>query len=642
VIPLPAQLESGVLHAVVPAGIDAGHYDVMVVNPDGSLGVLSSTGPFQGYQASDGAPPIVTRISPEVIEPACGSNCFVEIDGSGFGAAPTVGATCFAASETLPLNGPTAFPVVASPTPSPSPGGIVVDVTALSSLAHGTHCALNVSNHDGANPTVGQADRDLSLAVGVSAIGTGNTSFTLGSPLNTGRRAPAVVIAEVEPRTRFLYAFGGDGGSLTSGRSDGEWAPLGPAGPGAFTTLPGLGSSLTLAGAVAAGRFIFLIGGYDGAASLSTVSRGEVLSPAQAPSIDDVGVQLDFAQHGLSGGTYYYRVSARFSASDPLDPGGESLASPTLVVVLPPLAQNRDLSLGFSAGDTTGRALAGFRLYRGPSPDKLDRAVDLPANAVSFLDDDTMLMSSATPLRLGSVGTFVQSGVPQLNTPRAGAAVTAVPVDTPGRVFFYAGFGWNSAGAPSLPTSYEVLRVDATDQGTDFAGATHFTQQSLGTQGRWLAAAFIGTPERDSRLFDRFVYFGQGTSNLTLTNITGSDSVAVIDAGTLTADGTLNPFGKLSPVVTTEFGYAAFSGGDSLVMLGGVNDSAQPLASPWRAQLGTSAPLPDAWTATAPLLPQAHFLPGAASDGPYLIVVGGSTAGLGLGSASPEVSFGLY
>jgi hypothetical protein len=642
IIPLGAQLESGVLHAVVPAGIDAGLYDVMVVNPDGAIGILNGSGPQQAYQAIDGAPPLVTRLVPEVIEPACGSNCRVEIDGSGFGAAPSVSATCWAPGETSPLNGPTTFSVIASPTPSPSPGGIVIDAAALSSLKHGTRCTLYVANHDGLDATFGESDHDLSLAVGVSAIGAGDTAFELGSPLATGRRAPAVVVAEVLPRTRFLYAFGGDGGSLTSGRADGEVAPLGLVGPGAFTTLLGLGSSLTLAGAVAAGRFIFLIGGHDGAASLATVSRAEVLSPVQSPSVDDVGVQLDFAGHGLAGATYYYRVSARFADSDPLDPGGESLASPTRMVVLPALAQNRDVSLGFSAGDTTGRALAGFRLYRGQSPDQLDRAVDLPLDATSFLDDDTMLMSSAVPLPLGSIGHFTQSGVPQLNTPRAGAAVVAMPGDTPGSYFFYAGYGWNSTSATALPASYEVLRVDATDQGTDFAGATHFTQQSFGSQGRWLAAAFIGTPERDSTLNARYVYFGQGTSNLTLTNFSGSDSVAVVNAGDVAPDGTLSPFKNLVPTVTTEFGYGAFSGGDSLVMVGGANDSAQPLAAPWRAQLGANAPFPDAWTATAPLLPQAHFLPGVATDGPYLIVIGGTTAGLGLGSSSPEVSFGLY
>ena len=151
-----------------------------------------------------------------------------------------------------------------------------------------------------------------------------------------------------------------------------------------------------------------------------------------------------------------------------------------------------------------------------------------------------------------------------------------------------------------------------------------------------------GTPERDSTLSARYVYFGQGTSNLTLTNLSSGDSVAALDGGALDASGHLTPFGVTTPTVATEYGYAAFGGGDSLVMIGGGDDAGQSLATPWRAQLGISAPIPDAWAATAPYLPQAHFLPGCAGFGPYLIVVGGSTGSLGLGSASREVSVGLY
>ncbi len=642
VVPLDAQLEAGALHAVVPAGLAAGGYDVVVVNPDGTVGVLDGAASFGSYQAIDGAPPLVTRVAPEALEPGC-SGCTVTLDGVGFGAAPTVGATCYAAGSAAPLGSAPSFPLAASPSPTPNPSEIFVDGTLLAAMPHGTHCSLYVINNDGAIRPIGEADRQVSVAVGLSPVDASDMTFELAPSLSTARRAPAVVVAAAEPGGHFLYALGGDGGTVTSTRSDGEWAPIGLAGLGPFATLPGspLPGGTTLAGAVAAGRWIFLVGGYDGHSSLSSVTRGEVLDPMEAPLFDDLGVALDFGGSGLSAGTYYYRVSARFDLGDALNPNGESLASPPVVITLPALAQSRDALLDWSAGATSGRTIAGWRLYRGAAPDALDAYLDLPLATTSFTDDNTQITVSGAPLALGALGRFSSSGVPQLVTPRAGAAVTAVPDATPGRYFLYSGFGWDSTGVTPLPVSYEVLQVDVGASGVTFGSATQFTQVPFGSAGRWLTGAFAATPERDSRFADRFVYFGQGTSNLTLGNISSSDNIAELDGGQISTGGALVSLGTL-PAATIEYGYAALGGGDALVMLGGATATAQSSSTPWRAPFGAMTPASDGWNTTAPLLPQGHFLPGAASDGPYIFVVGGSIASLGLGSASTEVSLGLY
>lgn len=623
VVGITAQLENGSLFAVVPPNITATTYDIVVINPDGSVGMLNDPDTrFHSYQAVEGVVPVIARVSPLALESGC-SNCKITLDGSNFGTTPTVEADCLG----------TVLPQVGASTPTK----IVIDGTALAARPQGTECTLRVIDNDASRGAIGEAADPLVIAGGLASGKSGDSHWTALTPLGTPRRAPSVIAMTAAPGAHFLYAIGGDGGTLGSARSDGEFAAISGNTVGTWRSLPRspLGQPTTLAGIAAAGRFVFLVGGFNGASPTTRVSRGEVLDPADAPRISDLGVSFDLNSSGIGSGTWYYRVAAQFDVSDALDPGGESLASPPVAVKLASLPQGLDVQISWTPGNTAGRAVTGWRVYRGQAPDQLDHYVDLPPASGSFVDDGTQFNASQVPQVLGAIGRFTQVGIPQLNTARAGAGVTISTDATLGRYFLYAGFGWS--GGATLPTSYEVLQIE--NNGTGFTG--NFNQASFGASGRWLIGAWAATPERDSKLSSRVIYFGQGTSNLTLTSVSSGDNIAVVDAGTIGPSGALTPLAGTQPFADVEYGYASFSGGDALFMIGGADVNAAPIVTGWTAPFGSSTPTPDAWAASIPIFPAAgRFLPAAAADGAHLFVVGGSASSFF--NASTEVDVGLY
>src|SRR6185503_14632757 len=82
----------------------------------------------------------------------------------------------------------------------------------------------------------------------------------------------------------------------------------------------------------------------------------------------------------------------------------------------------------------------------------------------TFVDKGATLTPfvNGAPLPFGALGTWAAQ--PSLNTPRAGAGVTVVTDQTAGvsRAYLYAGFGYDSTGATSFPTNYELLAIDPT------------------------------------------------------------------------------------------------------------------------------------------------------------------------------------
>jgi hypothetical protein len=623
IIPIGAQLENDSLFAVVPPNVPANSYDIVVINPDGSVGKLDDPATrFHSYRAVDGPIPTITRVAPLALESGC-TNCKITVDGSNFGSTPTVENSCN--GSLLP---------VASPTPT----HLVVDGTSLAALMQGNECTLRVVDNDNSSGLMGEASDPVVIAGGLSSGKSGDSHWSPLTPLGTARRAASVIAMTAAPGAHFLYALGGDGGTLGSPRSDGEFASISGNMVSAWRTLARnpLGQATTLAGIAAAGRFLFLVGGYNGTGSLNRVMRGELLDPADAPRITDLGVSFDLNSRGLNSGAYYYRIAAQFDDTDALDPGGESLASPTVGINLASLPQGLDVQLTWTPGNTAGRAVTGWRVYRGQAPDLLDHYVDLPPASGSFTDDGTQLNASQVPQVLGAIGRFTQVGIPQLNTARAGAGVTIATDATLGRYFLYAGFGWSSSGSPALPATYEVLQIDG--DGKNFTGT--FTQANFGASGRWLIGAWAATPERDSQMSSRVIYFGQGTDNLTLTSISSGNNIAVVDAGTIGAGGALTALGT-QPFADQEYGYASFSGGDALFMIGGADANAMPLVTAFTAKLGASTPTPDPWAESIPIFPSSgRFLPGAAADGAHLFLVGGSSGSFF--SASGEVDVGLY
>jgi hypothetical protein len=305
-------VKGGLATALLPGTLSAGDYDVVAVNPDGSVGVLAA-----GLKVTSTPPPVIDTIAPGSV-PSSGST--VDILGS---ALPSSGGSV----QLLCINSAGTSSVVTL-TPSLSTT-TALTVTVPGSLSAGTACIVRVLRADGVYA-------DFS-ALGVTEPSENLGSFIVDDAMTAARRAPAVTTARATGSARFIYAFGGDGGGVSSARSDAEVSAVDAYGDLAgWRALPlALPGKRTLASAATVGRFIWLVGGHDGASAQKTTYRAAVLSPDEAPQIDDI--QLDTAAVGLGAGVWSWRVAAVMASNDPINPAGESLASDPVTVRLPKL-----------------------------------------------------------------------------------------------------------------------------------------------------------------------------------------------------------------------------------------------------------------------------------------------------------------
>ncbi|HWO08386.1 MAG TPA: hypothetical protein VNN80_02870, partial [Polyangiaceae bacterium] len=195
------------LTAVVPEGAPVGSYDLVVVNPNGTVGVLENA-----FNALGVKPPVVSDVLPQSIVNQTGQS--VVVSGENF-ATSAVSLRCRTLAGTD----------LATP-PSVTTSGETCDaqgfcsVTATidgSALSPGDVCVVRVANGDG---SYGE----------FSALGTSNSSYNLstpvaGRPMLATRRALTAAAVKATSASRFLYAIGGsdsDGVALASV----EYAPV--------------------------------------------------------------------------------------------------------------------------------------------------------------------------------------------------------------------------------------------------------------------------------------------------------------------------------------------------------------------------------------------------------------------------------
>src|SRR5262249_33950273 len=124
-----------------------------------------------------------------------------------------------------------------------------------------------------------------------------------------------------------------------------------------------LPKALSFQGAFNIGRYVYAVGGFDGAAAVKDVYRAELLDPLNAPQISDVDVRLN-ANQGLAPGLYTYRLSAVFKATDARNPGGESLASDFFPLQLQ-MVSNGMLQVVLSWTPVAGAQ--SYKIYRSPA-----------------------------------------------------------------------------------------------------------------------------------------------------------------------------------------------------------------------------------------------------------------------------------
>jgi hypothetical protein len=480
------------LSGVIPGDLPAGDYDVIVVNPNGEVGLLSG-----GFTITAEPPPVVDLVSPGTLERA--DNQATTLFGSGF-RDPEVQFTCrLSDGETFVVLEDEVVLGEVRTGANPQEIDIVVDAGPLD---QGTVCVVRVTNSD-------ETFFDFS-AVNIAnpAAAQNALAFSAGPSLNTPRRAPAAAGVRASSAARFIYAIGGDDGSAEGAFDTIEAASVGLFGDlGAWFELPiRLPAPRSFARAVTiADDHVYLVGGFDAQAGETTASalRAKVLDPADRPTISDVSLQL--GDDGLAPGTWYYRLSAVVAEGSPQDPGGgEILASDPRVVRIPDI----DLVDGLDdelqvilRWDEIPEAVE-YRIYRTAQPDQasgdelLIASLDPtePEFEPVFVDDGLAVDPAAiAPLPLGCTGVWHEVG--PLATARQAHGLTAArepgevdDVETrDGTVHIYAVGGQDGAGDDLA--SVERLSVSIDGRGNQVVAGGWEAETGLDSDPGQTAAA---------------------------------------------------------------------------------------------------------------------------------------------------------
>ncbi len=527
--------------AQVPAGLAPGTYDVIVVNPNGSTGILKG-----GYLVTVTPPPVIDSISPGAVP---GTGTTVKLYGKNFGTGK-VELRCRAYAN--PAAQPVVYPV----------SGIVVqsyglDFTVPAGIGQDTVCVVRA-----VSPTDGSYDEYSALVVLNPAENIpGNV---LGSStMKTARRAPVALVGAVSRTARFLYLLGGDSGNTNQALSSVEVVPLSPYGDlGTFRTLTAaLPAGRTFAAGAVVGRFLFLVGGVSGATTYSSGVRAEVLRPQDSPVIDGA-LDVALGAQGLGPGLWYYRVSAVMADNDPDNAGGETLPSEALPVTVPPWAPGKFvLTMRWSKVD----GAKSYVVYRTPTANEpvsaVKRIATVPAAQLQ-ITDALMPAQAESPKRLGDLGSFMP--LPAMNTARSqfGLAVARDPNAQVSQLYLYAIAGADSAGNP-LATG-------------EFLTLTNLADGSLSPAATWtsLAANVLSGTKRLHGVYsvdstastllgatETWVYVGPGLG-------TGAGTTRVLSAKVQTG-GTLTTWANAAQANTNRAGYGAAAASNQIFLFGG-------------------------------------------------------------------------
>lgn len=524
------------LTAVVAEGLTPGLYDVIAVNPDGSVGIVS-----RGFTVLANPLPLIDSVTPASIPNS--SPQTLEIEGSGFAAGAAVDLHCLA-----PEGGRSIVPATVDAIDDEG-----ISATVAPGLAAGTVCVVRVTNVD-----TGFGEFS---AIGVTTPAENIPAFELNTSMATARRYPAAAVGNITGTSRTLYAIGGDEGTEDSALDSVEVVTLDRFGvPGIWRPEPQrLPTPLTHARAAEIGGYVYLVGGSDGAASVADVRRARVLSPADTPEFERIGVAE--GDDGLVPGLWFYRVTAVRPDDDNWNPAGETLPSEPQPVRIP-LGLDRPLHITLH-WDPVDR-VDHYRIYRTAGPDLSTGDEQLlavvPAETTEFTDvgDPT---SAPRPPRLGDLGEW--ASLPSLRTSRAGLGLAVAPdPEDDDVVHLYAVGGRDGAGNPL--SSYELLSIDHDDDLPVVSPS--WTEISTGVDARWLTIAHTvnrtvttATGEGDS-----YVYWGSGVG-------AGDSNLRDYDVAEVLAGGALSAFRRDSSISPTVIGHSGVAIANQLFGFGGQN-----------------------------------------------------------------------
>lgn len=615
------------LTAVVPAGTPTGTYDLVIVWPDENVAVLTDA-----YTSVSEAPPVIDDVVPQSIVDQSGQS--LEVRGTGFdGAAVSLRCDTGGGETTVEA------------TSENCSGGTCTATVDGSGLSRGDVCVVRVTRGD----TYGE----------FSAIGITNSSFNLsapaaGQPLNVGRRALVSSAVKASSAARFVYAIGGDDGSTANAFDSVELAPVdvfGKMSPWAMSE-QSLGTARSFSGSATLGRYIYVFGGNDGGGALATAERALVLSPEEIPTIssvdlclagaDDVCFGDDSLGDGLAAGVYSYRVAAVIDSSDPVNLGGETLASDPIIFRLRNV-QGRSVVVKLTWDppvDAMGDPLSGvtgYRVYRTPKDGvpgtdevlltTVDAGMD-PAASLEFIDDGTEMLGSASPLPLGSTSDW--QALPSLNTAREGVAgAVAVDPSDASTWYVYALLGRDGSTGH---TTYEYLDVSTSANGRQAAGSAWTTGAEESAYGRWQHGAWTVDNVTASIVDpgDTYVYLGAGLAP------TGNTRDDRVEAARVTAGGELSGMSAdfpddptASDIVgdfsSTRVGYGTAAAAGRLFVFGGRASQVRDNAT--AAEIVSPAPslANNAWNNEGLTMTEARYLMGSSIQSAFIFLVGGDT-----------------
>ena len=373
------------LTAVVPKNQPVHAYDLIVVNADGSVGLLANA-----FNVETLVPPTISAVTPSSMVNAPGQTLVVT--GKNFRAS-TLALACQDAAG-APEAAPGAAGVVAGAVTCDGQQNCSQPATVnATGLGVGSTCVLRLTDSD-------QSYAEFS-AVGVTGSSLNLTNPKAGPDMVVGRRALSAAAADATTAARFVYAIGGDGGKAVENApfSSVEFAPVdvfGNVGPFALAR-NALDAGRSFAGSAKMGRYIYVMGGSNGTTAVASARRAMILNPREVPALDVDDIVP--AVNGLDAGYWFYRVATTFDSTDTDNPLGESLASDEFIVKVPVFPGKKiQVVLKWTAPvDSQGVALpnvAGYRVYRtaavnGASGQEV-LLTTTSAATLSFTDDATL------------------------------------------------------------------------------------------------------------------------------------------------------------------------------------------------------------------------------------------------------------
>ena len=574
----------GEVTAVVPASLEVGRYDLVVVNPTGEVGLLE-----RAVSVTPDAPPQVDSVQPASLE-STGTNEVI-IRGRDF-RDPEAALLCRENGDIVTE--------VLDVTQS-SYGQIEANLTV--STVGAAVCVVEVTNSDGTSTRYS----------GVSVRNPAQNLFPWepGPDLNLARRAPAAFAGRTSSVTRYVYAIGGDAGDATTAMDTLEVADVDLYGtPSSWTLVTGsMPGPLTLGAAIRIEDFVYVVGGDDGTGPTARVWRARVLDPLQAPVID--GVQVSTTSGGsLTTGTWLYRVSALFDASDPINPGGESLASDPFAITLP--WDGVALTLTWEPVD----GASGYRVFRTEAAGDPSGSEVWLADTVEASLEDLGAPSdpSLTPLIPGSMGAWAEQD--DLESARSGLClgVARGPEPDPELYYLYAAGGHDGS---ALLDSIEVLEVHVVDDDEQRVGTWRSLDVTLDPPREHCSVAVVDSTQHS--VVDEetsWVYVLAGDD--------GDKAVGDVQVGRVEDGGDLSEWQDIKSLSPARAGSASASASDFLYMTGGQQGA--PSEGGVSAELEPNQ-LPDVrnWNSLSTSLGEPRHLPGSAQESAVWFVIGGDT-----------------